>query len=92
MLHKVSDLPIEARGVVENLIGRPLKEDETFSIRPIRVLTQGPAANVATDVADRLERYFGEVDAQHPPVSEEQATAALDEAMRHARPGYTSVQ
>ena len=86
MRHKVSDLPIEARGVVENLIGRPLKEDETFSIRPMSLRKPGASAEVARDVADRLELYFAEVDAQHSPVAEAEALAALDEAMRHVRP------
>lgn len=31
MLHKVRDLPTETRGVVESLIGRPLRDVEAFS-------------------------------------------------------------
>ena len=92
MLHKVRDLPMEARGVVENLIGRTLTEDETFSIRTMRVRKDGADATAAREAANRLEQYFAEIDSQHTPVTEDQAAAAIDEAMRHTRPGYTSVR
>ena len=69
-----------------------MNEDETFSIRPLRFQKGGPDLAVAHEVACELEQYFDEVDGQHPPVSEEQAQVALDEAMRHLRPGYTSVR
>jgi len=87
MLHKVRDLPEDARGIVESLIGRPLREDETFSIRPVHLQKEGAEARLAGEVADRLERYFSEVDQQHSATSD--ADAALDEAMRSVRPGYT---
>ncbi len=78
MLHKVSDLPVEARGVVESLIGRPLAENETVS-----------DARSAREAASRLEQYFAEIDAQHPPIAAGEAESAIDEAMRSVRPGYT---
>ncbi len=86
MPHKVSHSPTEARGVVVNFIRRPLKGAKTFSIRPIRLRNSGAGAEVARAVADRLDLYFAEVDAQHSPVAEAEASAALDEAMRHVRP------
>ena len=92
MLHKVRDLPSEARGIVENLIGRSMTEDETFSIRPMRLRKEGANPDAAREAARRLEQYFSEIDSQHPPVSGDQANAALDEAMRHVRPGYTSIK
>lgn len=87
MLHKARDLPLEARGVVENLIGRRLAEDEIFSIRPLRVLQEGADAARAVEAANQLEAYFAEVDRQHPPISPDQAESALAEAMQHIRPG-----
>ena len=92
MLHKVRDLPSEARGIVENLIGRSMTEDETFSIRPMRLQKEGANPDTAREAAGRLEQYFSEIDSQHPPVSSDQANDALDEAMRHVRPGYTSIK
>lgn len=89
MLHKVRDLPIETRGVVESLIGRRLREDETFSIRPMHLQKEGAEPQVAGEVANRLEKYFAEVDAQYPIPPEGEAEAALDEAMRSIRSGYT---
>ncbi len=89
MLHRVRDLPVEARGVVEKLIGRRLTEDELFSIRPLRTGKVGAGAAAALEAANQLEECFAEIDRQHPPVSPEQAEAALSEAMRHVRPGYT---
>ena len=92
MLHKVRDLPVEARGVVENLIGRTLTGDETFSIRTLRVQKDGTDAATAREAANQLEQYFAEIDSQHAPVPEDQAAAAIDDALRHTRPGYTSVR
>lgn len=92
MLHKVRDLPAETRGVVESLIGRPMREDEAFSIRPLRVLKEGADAATSSAIADQLEHYFAQCDAKRPLVSAEEAAAAIDEAMRHVRPGYTPVR
>lgn len=89
MLHKVRDLPVETRGVVEALIGRPLREDEFFSIRPVRLQKEGTGSRAASEAADRLEQYFAEIDRQHTNVPENEAAAALDEAMLSVRPGYT---
>jgi hypothetical protein len=69
-----------------------MTEDETFSIRSLRLQKEGADASKALEVAIKLEQYFAEIDAQHPPVSEDEARAALDEAMRRVRPGYTSVR
>lgn len=89
MLHKVRDLPLETRGVVESLIGRRLREDETFSIRPIHLQKEGAEPQAASEIANRLEQYFAEIDNQHPIAPEGEAEAALDEAMRSIRSGYT---
>jgi hypothetical protein len=75
---------------VENLIGRPLKENEMFSIRPLLIQKPGAEASLAWEAASQLEQYFSEVDKQHPPVSEDQATMALDEALRHVRSRHSS--
>ena len=92
MLHKVRDLPSDARGIVENLIGRSMAEDEIFSIRPMRLQKEGANPNASRDAAGKLEQYFSEIDSQHPPVSGGQANSAIEEAMRHVRPGYTPVK
>jgi hypothetical protein len=92
MLHKMRDLPLEARGVVENLIGRRLTDDEIFSIRPLRVQKEGATATAALEAANLFEEYFAEIDRQHPPVAPDQAEAAIGQAMRHVRPSYTSVR
>lgn len=89
MLHKVSDLPLEARSVVETLIGRPLAEDEAFSIRPIQFQKEGADARAAKEAARRLELYFAEIDQQHSAILQGEADAVLDEAMKSVRPGYT---
>jgi hypothetical protein len=89
MLHKVRDLPVEARGVVEHLIGRHLADNEMFSIRPMRVQKEGASATDALEAANQLEAYFAEIDGQHSPISPAQAEAAVAEAMRQVRPDYT---
>ncbi len=88
MLHKVSDLPMDARAVVESLIGRPLAEGESVSIRPIHFEKEGANAQAADEAADRLERYFTEIDEQHPAIAQSEIDSAIDAAMRKVRPGY----
>ena len=90
MQHKVGDLPSEVRGVVESLVGRPMQANESFSIRPLRIQKEGASAAEAREAAGRLEQYFSEVDARQALFSGDQAADALDEAMRHVRPGYSS--
>lgn len=89
MLHKVSELPMDARGVVEALVGRPLAENETVSIRPVRLQKEGADARAASEVANRLEQYFAEIDRQHPAGEPGEDEAVVDEAMRAVRPAYT---
>lgn len=78
--------------MVESLIGRSLREDETFSIRPVRLLKEGAAPRLASELADRLERHFAEVENHRPSTSEGGEDEALTEAMRSVRPGYTPQQ
>ena len=92
MVHKVGDLPVEARAIVEKLIGRALAENETFSIRTLRVQKDGADATAVREAANQLEKYFAEIDSQHTAVADDQAAAVIDDAMRHTRPGYTSVR
>lgn len=92
MQYKMRDLPVEERGFVDRLIGRHLTEDEAFIINPVPVWKDEVGGGGAVAAVDQLEEYFAEIDRQHPPISPEEAEAAVDEAMRHVRPGYTAVR
>ena len=59
---------------------------------PCGLRKEGAGGAAALEAANQLEEYFAEIDRQHPPVSPEQAEAALSEAMRQVRPGYTPVR
>jgi hypothetical protein len=39
-------------------------------------------------ILDDLDRYFARIDAKRQPVSEEEAGAIINEALRSARPDY----
>ena len=88
MVHKMRDLPPEARGVVESLIGRRLTDEEVFSIRPMRIQREGAGVTAALEAADRFEEYFEEIDRQHPPLPAGQVEEVIVQTMRQVRPGY----
>ena len=94
MLHHVKDLSPEQRRAVENLIGRPVTEEEAVSIKSIRPsVIIPPQASPAEreETLERLRRYFIRVDAQRGPVSEAEEDEIINEALRAARSGYRPI-
>ncbi|HLJ88168.1 MAG TPA: hypothetical protein VKZ53_15210 [Candidatus Angelobacter sp.] len=95
MLHHVKDLSPEQRRTVENLLGRPLEEDESVSIKSIRASAILPPKLPMEDrpkAIEKLRQYFAKVDAQGSPMSEAEEEAIIHEALRSTRPDYRPIR
>jgi hypothetical protein len=85
MVHNVKDLSPGQRLAIEGLLGRPLSDEESLTIRPARVLKDAPSATERTrsfrQYLDHLDTLAGRV----KDVPEAEIDAAIDEAMQHVR-------
>jgi hypothetical protein len=91
MLHNVKDLSPDQRRAVENLLGRPVAEDESVSIKGIRPAAIVPprlSSEERSEALANLRCYFAKVDAQRKPVSEAEEAEIINEALRSTRPNY----
>ncbi len=85
MVHNVKDLSPDQRLAIESLLGRALRDEESLTIRPTRVLKDSPSG------AERIglfRQYFDHLDAlagRVKDVPEAEIDAAIDEAMQHVR-------
>jgi hypothetical protein len=86
MVRNAKDLSPEQRTVIESLLGRRIKEDETVSVRAIE--PHAASEETRRKQAEQLKQYFAEVDARRNAGSPEDADAILNEAIRSVRPGY----
>ena len=86
MIHKAKDLSDDQKKVIESLLGRAVLEAEAISVRAF----EPPAVPDAQrqEIAEKLKKYFAEVDRQRQPVSNEEADATITEAIRNSRPSY----
>ena len=83
-VHRVSDLALKERMLVERWLGRTLSEDETVSLTAYRPTPRRPAANA---------RIFGGTSCLRPArsapapkgITEEEVDALLDEAFTDIR-------
>jgi len=94
MLHHVKDLSPEQRRAVENLLGRPVAEDESVSIRGIRPSAMIPnrmSPEERKEALEKLHRYFAKIDARRGPVSDAEEEEIINEALRSTRPNYRPI-
>ena len=89
MLHDVKDLSPEQRRTVENLLGRPVAEDESVSIkgiRPSEIISARLSTEERAAALQKLRGYFAKVDARREPVSPAEEEEIINEARRSTRP------
>ena len=94
MLHHVKDLSPEERRAVENLLGHPVSEDESVSIKTIRPAAIMPpqlSPEERQEALEKLRRYFAKVDAKRQSVSEAEEEGIINEALRSTRPNYRPI-
>jgi len=86
MIVDAKDLSPNQKAVIKSLLGRRVLENEAISLCAI----EAPVLSdqLRRELADKLRKYFAEVDARCEPGSAEDAEEILDEAMRSTRPGY----
>ncbi|PYT25805.1 MAG: hypothetical protein DMG57_23835 [Acidobacteria bacterium] len=94
MLHHVKDLSPEQRQAVENLLGRPVAEDESVSIKGIRpsaIIPSRLSLDERKEALERLRHYFAKVDEQRKPVSDAEEEEIINEALRSTRPNFRPI-
>jgi hypothetical protein len=81
MIHHVKDLSPNQRLAIENLLGRALRDEESLTIRPARILKDAPTGEARTrafrQYQDDLDRLADRV----KDVSDADIDAAIDEAL-----------
>jgi hypothetical protein len=90
MIHKASDLSAEQRMALESLLGRALSDREAVSVRAFE--PPPLSGEERRDILDGLDAYFARIDAKRQAVSDEEAEAIINEALRSTRPHYRPVQ
>jgi len=87
LIHKARELKPQTRAAVEAELGRSLKDDEDVSIMAFSA-HEAPEGEARVRAGQKLESYFKRIDKQAANLADEEAEAALQEALRKARPGY----
>lgn len=91
MVHHVKDLSPDQRRAVENLLGRPVADDESVSVKSVRpsaVLPPRLSTDERVEALEKLRQYFAKVDSQRRPVSEAEEEEIINQALRSTRPNY----
>lgn len=87
MVHHVKDLSPNQRVAIENLLGRTLRDEESLTIRPARILQDAPTGD---ERARAFRRYRDNLDMladRVRDVPEDDIDAAIDEALHAVRRG-----
>ena len=87
LIHKASELRPQTRAALEAELGRRLQDNEQVSIM-VFVPHEAPTGGARREAGRRLEEYLNRIDEKTKTVPEAEMEAALDEALRGARPGY----
>jgi cytochrome P450 len=82
MLHHVKDLSPEQKLTVESLLGHPVSEDESVSIKSFRaseIIPSGLSDSERREALQRLEEYFVRLDSKRKAVDDEEADEVINE-------------
>jgi len=90
MLQKASELSSEQRTMLEGLLGRRISDQETVSVRAFEPPPLPDARR--KEVLAGLDAYFARLDAKRPPMSDHEAEAVIDEALRSTRPQFRPIR
>jgi hypothetical protein len=81
-LRKVTEVPVDTRHAMENIIGRSLGEDEAISIN---VYKPAPTGQARDEASRRLLARIDKTAQRAQGASEGKIDAAIDEAVDHVR-------
>jgi hypothetical protein len=87
LIHKASALKPATRAALEVELGRLLGDDEDVSIMAFPA-HDPPVDEARVEAGRKLTGYFAKIDSRRPESVDEEADAALDDALKNARPGY----
>jgi hypothetical protein len=90
-LHSARTLSPPVRSALEQLLGRPLGDNEAISIRAYQP-KEGPTAEQQREIAHKLRLYFARIDGKTRNVPNSEQEDILDEAIKSVRPGYRSTK
>ena len=85
MVHQVKDLSADQRLAIESLVGRPLRDDESLTIRPSHILKEAPTGKEREHSFRQYQDHLDELARRVTNVSDDEIEAAIDEAVRHVR-------
>jgi len=85
MIHQVKDLSPNQRAAIENLLGRTLRDEESLTIRPARILKDAPTgkerARAFRGYRENLDLLANRV----KDIQEDAIDAVIDEALHAVR-------
>jgi hypothetical protein len=90
-LHSARRLSPPVRSALEQLLGRPLGDNEAISVRAYEP-HEAPSKEQQRALADELRQYFARIDSKSKDIPENEREEILDEAIRSVRPGYRSTR
>jgi hypothetical protein len=79
------DLAPPVKAAIENLLGRPLQDDEQVSVQVYR-RHEAPQGEARREAARRLEEHLDRMAGKARDVSRDEMEAAIDEALDQVRP------
>ena len=85
MVHHVRDLSSNQRVAIENLIGRTLRDEESLTIRPARILSDAPMGEERVRAFRRYREDLDLIADRAREVPDDKIDAAIDEALRAIR-------
>jgi hypothetical protein len=83
MVLHVKDLSADQRLVIESLLGRALRDEESVTIRPAQILKDAPVGEERARLFRRYQDHLDQLADRVKDVAEEEIDAAIDEAVRH---------
>jgi hypothetical protein len=86
MVHRVKDLSADQRLAIESLVGRPLRDDESLTIRPSHILKEAPTGKERDRLFRQYQAHLDELARRVTNVSDDEIEAAVDEAIRYMPP------
>jgi hypothetical protein len=89
MLHHVKDLSPEQKHAVEILLGHPVSEDETLSIRSLHPTTITPSRLSPDERIEAFRSLTRRLAGSETDAAEEEF--AVNEALRSTRTGYRPI-
>ena len=84
-LHSAKELSLPVRNALEQLLGRPLSDNEAISVRAYQP-HEAPTAQQQRAVADDLRQYFARIDQKSKNISEGDREEIIEEAIRSVSP------